>query len=165
MKRLSFILLSPFLFMGCGNHYDVVERVSSQFETVLDSIYSVNIQNMIYTGNYLVWNCSRETPFLHIIDPTIGKEIVSVGSIGNGHHDFIVSVEYDYENGDEVVLNGNPDDFRYPHCLFVRDYKVTLLKIIDLGCQIKSISSDCENNDVCCLVHNPEYQIIKTVIA
>ncbi len=318
--------------MDCCNHNDSVERVSSQFVTVFDSIFSTNIQNMIYTGKYLVWNSIRETPILHIIDPNIGKEIVSLGSIGNGPHefispmlkkynrdtiyvcdpntlkqrlipihsnfndsmfvsmpdltinsivenklfidnksfitysldidkspfkyvsdresfsfgkhplnleykitpslvsyltynydkevlvcfftyfpymaiyqkkdnsfelvneisqqvdysvendyvtfhsdclgavdvaltkDYIVSVEYDYNNGDDVVLNGNPDDFKYPHCLFVRDYKGTLLKIVDFDFQIKSISGDCENNDIYCLVQNPEYQIIKTVV-
>ncbi|MDR0995500.1 MAG: TolB-like 6-bladed beta-propeller domain-containing protein [Tannerella sp.] len=75
--------------------------------------------------------------------------------------DYVVTIERDrlHDATDEKRVGRNLK--KLPHTVFVYDYKLKLLKIIDLGVPLIRLASNLDNNDLYFICVNPEYEIAK----
>lgn len=76
--------------------------------------------------------------------------------------DYIVGVRRDKDVEGELPGNANGRDMRMlPQSLFVYNYDFELQKIINLKVPIVRLAGDDDTNEVCLLVADPEFRIIK----
>ena len=85
-----------------------MDREQIDYEVITDSLYTSGVGGFIYTGRYVVW-CDFvnlnvfDGNFIHVVDPELKKEVVSMGRKGNGPNEFnIPSVER--YNGDSIYV-------------------------------------------------------------
>lgn len=86
-----------------------LEREPINYEVITDSIYTSMLGDFIYTGRYVVWAdvvqsfSVFEGNFIHVVDPELKKEVVSMGRKGNGPNEFNTPDVIRY-NGDTVYV-------------------------------------------------------------
>jgi hypothetical protein len=94
----------------------------------------------------------------------IDNSVVQKGSLNTTlTKDYIVSVEYDYDN-EKVELPKGRDVSKLPHCLFLRNYDGELVRKLDLCMPIMRVAGDVKSNEIFIVVANPDFAIVKTVL-
>lgn len=78
--------------------------------------------------------------------------------------DYIVSIERDEERpsaspNSKQATNGGRRFSKAPHTVFVYDYDLNLLKIVDVGMPVFRIAADCRSNEVYLIGVNPDFCI------
>lgn len=113
--KLASITVSLLVLLTCCTEKNTkidsskLEREPINYEVITDSIYTSMPGNFIYTGRYVVWAdvvqpfSAFDGNFIHVVDPELKKEVVSMGRKGNGPNEFNTPDVIRY-NGDTVYV-------------------------------------------------------------
>ncbi len=113
--KLASITVSLLVLLTCCTEKNTkidsskLEREPINYEVITDSIYTSMPGDFIYTGRYVVWAdvvqplSAFEGNFIHIVNPELKKEVVSMGRKGNGPNEFNTPTVIRY-NGDTVYV-------------------------------------------------------------
>lgn len=102
------------LLCACGKKSEALYE-HRPFTVLTDSIYTVMPGNMLLSPKYLVWiEPFSDSTFLHVHDTVSGKELVTIGSIGQGPNEFVTPSMSQFAVNNEVFVsdvNGNNQGF------------------------------------------------------
>lgn len=90
-KSISLCSIASVLisFSACTTTTKSVERESISFDVVTDSLETRMPGTLMKVGNYLVWQDPfAKDRFMHVVDPQNGKEVGTLGDVGQGPEEF-----------------------------------------------------------------------------